>query len=113
MRFTTSGIVPHLLKALGLGLLISNLILGSSPRTTQQPGSARVVSGSSDQYLVEFSGSLPKDLPVRIAGLGGRVVQSIPEIGVALVAGLSPGSADSLASQSGVRSVTVGVVVRW
>ena len=89
MRFKPSGIMQHLLKTLGLGLLISNLILGSPPRTTPQYGSASVVSGTNNQYLVEFSGNtLPKDLPVRIAGLGGRVVQSIPEIGVAHVAGL-------------------------
>ena len=114
MRFKPSGIMQHLLKTLGLGLLISNLILGSPPRTTPQYGSTSVVSGSNNQYLVEFSGNtLPKDLAVRIAGLGGRVVHSIPEIGVALVAGLTPGSADSLASQTDVISVTVDDFVTY
>ena len=110
MRYNHCGPNRYLPKTLGLAacLLLSGLFLGNTSAMTQQSGLAGAVSGANDQYLVEFSGNtLPKDLRARIAGLGGRIVNSFPEIGVALVAGLRPASAASLASQTDVRSVTL------
>ena len=104
MRFTPSGTNPHLLKRLGLVTCVF-LVLSQTSGTAQQ---SRDVSGSNDQYLVEFNGnSVPKDLPARVARLGGRIVKNVPEIGVALVAGLTPASAASLGSQNDVKNVAL------
>ena len=59
------------------------------------------------QYLVEFNGSgVPDDLVARIAALGGQVVDVVPEIKVAIVAGLTDSSAEILRRQSDVSDVT-------
>ena len=92
-------------------LLFSIVILAAWSRASAQTG---VVSGSNDQYVVEFKGNTtPKDLQVRIAGLGGRLVGSFPEIGVALVADLSPTAATSLANQTDVSNVTLDEFVTY
>lgn len=103
----------HLLKTLGLAscLLLSNLVMGQAARTSELNGPT---SGSNDQYLVEFNGNtVPKDLEARVARLGGRVVNNISEVGVALVAGLTPDSAASLARQTDVTNVTLDEFVSF
>ena len=91
-------------------LLLSIFIPVAGSRASAQTD----VSGSNDQYLVEFKGNtVPKDLLVRIAELGGRVVSSFPEIGVALVAGLTPTAATSLAKQIDVNNVTFDEFVSY
>lgn len=109
MRSTLRTTNGHLLTTVGLTtcFLLSNLVLGQTIGKAQQAGLAGVISGSNDQYLVEFNGNaVPKDLPVRIARLGGRIVDNIPEIGVALVADLTPDAVASLAMQTDVKDVT-------
>src|SRR5437867_9761073 len=60
-----------------------------------------------NQYLVEFkSAHLPTDLQNRIAALGGRIIDTFPELKVALVANLTDASAAALRAQSDVSDVT-------
>jgi subtilisin family serine protease len=77
-----------------------------TPRSTSVlPGIAQ----STNQYLVEFKGNklVPYDLSTRIAALGGTIVDTFPEIGVVLVAGLTDAAAAALASQSDVNDLTL------
>src|SRR5437879_61247 len=61
-----------------------------------------------NQYLVEFkSARLPSDLQNRIAALGGRIIDTFPEMKVALIADLTDEAAAVLASQADVADVTL------
>ncbi len=61
-----------------------------------------------NQYLVEFkSARLPSDLQSRIAALGGRIIDTFPEMKVALVANLTDEAAAALESQGDVADVTL------
>src|SRR5258707_1059331 len=61
-----------------------------------------------NQYLVEFkSARLPSDLQNRIAALGGRIIDTFPEMKVALVADLTDEAAAALESQADVADVTL------
>ncbi len=61
-----------------------------------------------NQYLVEFkSARLPSDLQNRIAALGGRIIDTFPEMNVALVADLTDEAAAALESQADVADVTL------
>jgi len=63
---------------------------------------------------VEFKGnSLPKDLSARITALGGNIVDTFPEIKVALVAGMSDAAAAALASQTDIADVTLDEFVTF
>jgi hypothetical protein len=71
---------------------------GSVPSVTSQ------VSG---QYFVEFKGNgIPNDLPAQIASLGGTIVDSYPEVNVAILGGITADAATTLASRSDVADVT-------
>jgi len=100
----------ELLKTMGLntGLLIIMAVTGAAQTASTRSSSTAVTSQTGDQYLVEFKGSsLPKDLLVRISALGGNVVDTFPEIKVALVGGMSEAAAAALASQTDVADVTL------
>jgi subtilisin family serine protease len=102
-----SGKKQELIKTLSLTawLLISTTITGVAQSASPGSGTA---DQASDQYLVEFKGnSLPKDLSARIAALGGTIVDTFPEIKVALVAHMSDPAAATLASQPDVADVTL------
>jgi subtilisin family serine protease len=61
-----------------------------------------------NQYLVEFkSARLPSDLQNRIAALGGRIIDTFPEMKVVLIADLSDEAAAALDSQADVADVTL------
>jgi subtilisin family serine protease len=61
-----------------------------------------------NQYLVEFkSARLPGDLQNRIAALGGRIIDTFPEMKVALIADLTDEAAAALESQADVADVTL------
>ena len=88
-------------------VLISTAITGFAQTSSPRLGTAPF-SQTSDQYLVEFKGnSLPNDLSTRISALGGNIVDTFPEIKVALVAGMSDAAAAALASQTDVADVTL------
>lgn len=94
--------INHNLKvAVRFGLLCISVIgIFSFPNLAQTPD-------YNGQYLVEFNGSgVPDDLVARIAALGGQVVDVVPEIKVAIVAGLTDSNAAILRRQSDVSDVT-------
>jgi len=65
------------------------------------------------QYLVEFKGNkLPADLAARTDALGGRIVGSVDELGVAIIGGLTTDAATALSAQSDVASMLTDIVVR-
>src|ERR1051326_5573498 len=89
-------------------VLITTAIKGYAQTNSPRLGTAPVFSQTLDQYLVEFKGnSLPNDLSTRISALGGNIVDTFPEIKVALVAGMSDAAAAALASQTDVADVTL------
>jgi subtilisin family serine protease len=66
------------------------------------------------QHLITFNGNkLPKDYAERIAALGGTVEANYPEIGVAVVSGLTEDAAESLRSSEGVQEVEQDVERQW
>lgn len=88
-----------------IGILI--LVLGMSTVSLSVPG--RVVAGNTEQLLVVFSGtSIPFDAEDMVRGLGGVVVDRLPQIGVLVVEASGPTIADlaaALRDQPGVESV--------
>jgi subtilisin family serine protease len=60
---------------------------------------------SAPRHLVYFTGSVPSDFETTIAALGGRVEVAHSEVGIAVVEGLSPASAEQLAAASGIAAV--------
>jgi subtilisin family serine protease len=98
-----SYIAKNVLKAMRFGLIcisfVGTVATGITAQTNPDPWNA--------QYLVEFKGSsLPDDFAARIAALGGQVVDLLPELNVAVVAGLSDENANRLRQQSDVSDVT-------
>lgn len=61
---------------------------------------------SAPKHLVYFTGnSVPSDFEITVAALGGRVEIAHTEVGIAVVEGLTPASAEQLASASGIAAV--------
>src|SRR5258706_9507542 len=87
-----------------MGLLSYCVSIDSAKGATNVAGSP--IKGN--QYLVEFkSARLPSDLQNRIAALGGRIIDTFPEMNVALVADLTDEAAAALESQADVADVTL------
>lgn len=83
------------------------IILLAPALVEAQPDSLESKQNPGDQYLVEFKGNgLPIDLAARIAALGGEVVNTMPELKVAIVGNLTDDAASALSLQSGVADVT-------
>src|SRR5258706_15421605 len=98
----TTRKLPYVLILMGL---LSYCI--SSDRTKAATNVA-ASPATGNQYLVEFkSARLPSDLQNRIAALGGRIIDTFPEMKVALVADLTDEGAAALESQGDVADVTL------
>lgn len=80
------------------------------------PNLARAAAESdaqpADHFLVEFGGSVQR-LTAAVEDLGGTVIRTHSEIGLAMVGGLDDGGASLLEGASGVRSVTRDQIVPW
>lgn len=60
------------------------------------------------QYFVEFSGNrIPDDLSVRVAALGGNIIDRVPELKVVVLGNLTDSAAAALRAQSDVSDVTL------
>jgi len=78
--------------------------LSSTGRTDADPAGGQVTQ--SGRYIVLFSSEVvPSDFTDRVARLGGTVENSLVEIGVAVVTGLSEEAAVALGGSPGVQSV--------
>ena len=94
--------------ALAACLLISNLGIAIAHGSAARSAIVTPTAGPANQYLVEFNGSrLPDDLASRVAALGATIVDTFPEIKVALVSGVTETAAAALASQTDVADVTL------
>ena len=99
-RITIRRPLTVMLGAILLAAGLSPSIRGQGPRD----GSA---SANGNEYLVEFSrAGIPVDLSSRIQALGGRLIDTLPELNIAVVANLSDPAADALAARSDVVGVT-------
>lgn len=79
---------------------LSMSIRGQVPRDAS-------ASADSNDYMVEFRGAgIPADLSSRIRALGGRLIDTLPELNIAVVTNLSDAAAAALAVQSDVADVT-------
>ena len=71
------------------------------------------------QYMVEFKGnSLPANLSSRVASLGGKIIDIMPEMNVVVLANISESAAATLRTQSDVADVTTDELIsaskeRW
>lgn len=64
-----------------------------------------------DRHVVLFSRGTPNRFQGRVEELGGTVLRVHPEIGVAVVAGLSHGDVDLLSRSGGIRGIAQDVAV--
>src|SRR2546429_3989185 len=86
-------------------------VLTAGPTIFSSPASAQVVQkslgNSRGQYFVEFNANgLPNDLSARIAALGGTVVDTMPQLNMAIVENLSDAAASALRAQTGLLDVS-------
>ena len=78
--------------------------VASTVRTSEAPADGPALE--TDQQLVVFgTRSIPADFAARVAALGGTVGVTLPQVGVAYVAGLSEAAAAELKAVADVRSV--------
>jgi subtilisin family serine protease len=86
-----------------------------SPTATLTGGRtlASVVGGEQTFVVLGADEALPADLEAQVSAAGGTIVDSYPEIGVALAQSSSPSFATELGMVSGVESVTADVFVQW
>lgn len=65
------------------------------------------------EHVVLMGGKIPGDFAERVAALGGSVVRTHPEIGVALVTGLTDNAAARLANGPGIQAAPRDVMVQF
>jgi subtilisin family serine protease len=63
-----------------------------------------------DHHVVN---GIPSDLAERVEALGGSVMRTHPEIGIAVVGGLTDEAADELAASDDISDVTRDISVQW
>lgn len=82
-----------------------NSIPTSASRDLTRVSTAAALT-TAPKHLVYFTdNSVPSDFETTIAALGGRVEVAHNEVGIAVVEGLSPASAEQLAAASGIAAV--------
>jgi len=85
----------------------------TSLRPAPRAASLSLSASGAAQYLVEFKGNkLPSDLDARATALGASVVDTIGELGVAIIGGVTSSAAATLASQSDVATLLADVTVQ-
>ena len=83
-----------------------NSIPTSASHDLTRVSTAAAALTTAPKHLVYFTGnSVPSDFETTIAALGGRVEVAHSEVGIAVVEGLSPASAEQLAAVSGIAAV--------
>ena len=93
----------HILLAAAFLSILANCMPGYANNNV-----AATATQSGNQYLVEFTGTrFPTDLSARIAALGGTIVDTMPEVNVAIVGNMTDDAASALRSQSDVFDVTL------
>jgi subtilisin family serine protease len=87
--------------------------VSSTPTLTGGRTVASVMPGEPTYVILGAAEVLPADLEAQVSAAGGTIVDSYPEIGVALAQSSSPSFGTDLAMVSGVESVTADVLVQW
>lgn len=91
----------------GLSLVLLAAVALYAPRTAGQVSLGGSASANGHDYLVEFGGAdIPHDLSACILALGARVIDTLPELKIAVVADLTDAAAATLAAQADVAHVT-------
>ena len=66
-----------------------------------------------DQHLISINGKVPADLADQVANLGGTLVRTHAEIGVAIASGLTDEAAAQLAGSRRISGVDRDILVQW
>ena len=91
------------LCALGAAACVSERA-SNSQTALVAPGLANVSAGE-QQYLIDAITTLPADLEAKVAGIGGRLTGTMPEIGVASAVSADPDFAANAARIQGIGAV--------
>jgi len=112
-RLTLSSIT--LIGAVTLAACVDEVPLAPRSATTRGPSFAvsapagpRVGAG---RHIVTFSGGVPASFASQVTALGGQVLWSAPDAGLAAVRGLSAAAAATLGGSAGVQSVDADVLL--
>jgi subtilisin family serine protease len=85
-----------------------------TPTGTSSSLRASAASAGAKSYILLSSGkSLPGDLAASVAAIGGTVVSTTPEIGMAVVSSTDPGFAAKAARLAGIGSAGEDPMVQW
>ena len=74
---------------------------------------APAADGFEAEYILAFSGALPKNLENDLAAIGGAIRSTLNSIGAVIVTTSSPGFADAAASLGGVSAVIPDATIDW
>ena len=84
---------------------------GPGPSGTASSAATPGASNPTGRHIVEFAGAAPADFAARVTALGGSVVWSSGEAGLATVSGLSTTAAATLSRRPGVKSVNDDITI--
>ena len=84
---------------------------GPGPSGTASSAATPGASNPTGRHIVEFAGAAPADFTARVTALGGSVVWSSGEAGLATVSGLSTTAAATLSRRPGVKSVNDDITI--
>jgi len=93
---------------------VDNAPVAPRDATTRGPSfaiSSPAAHGGANRHIVTFSGAMPANFESQVAALGGQVLWSAPDAGLAAVRGLSSAGAAALGSTVGVQSVDADVLL--
>ena len=92
----------------GLALLMTGCDLFNTAELV-----APAADGFEAEYILAFSGALPKNLENDLAAIGGAIRSTLNSIGAVIVTTSSPGFADAAASLGGVSAVIPDATIDW
>jgi subtilisin family serine protease len=114
------GVMPRISAIASLAFLVVSCAdqpVAPETDTGLAPPAFSASSGTettpADHHLVNMSGGIPSDFADRVAALGGTVTRTLPEIGVAVVGGLSDQAAAKLAASRGIAGIDRDLMVQW
>jgi len=97
-----------ILAMAGLALLMTGCDLFNTAELV-----APAADGFEAEYILAFSGTLPKNLEADLAAIGGTIRSTLDSIGAVIVTTSSPGFADAAASLGGVSAVIPDATIDW
>lgn len=83
----------------------------TGPSGTASSAATPQASNPTGRHIVEFAGAAPADFAARVTALGGSVVWSSGDAGLATVSGLNATAAATLSRRPGVKSVNDDITI--